>query len=284
MNRQRKLTWIEKRHIEKVAFDHPFFEMNGKVLSKKEAKAIIRSAVVRKSGVEIVAEACHKAGIPRPDSVDVPNSIFDRFKEIFAVPVIRRIGIIAIALILLVVFFAATPVGRAIAESVIQYFATLSDDGIIKISKRDDESTLISANETNKIDDGDQAERDDIEKCIFVNSFDDFTKATGKTPFVLSFPCTEIYYIDEPEIDYLKLQSTYSTPKGDIVIYQIWNVEDMMSSSLSGFSAYQGSNTIFYSIEKDYTYCVILLDDSILTAVTRESYTLDNLVEMLENH
>ena len=284
MNRQRKLTWIEKKQIEKMAFDHPYFDIPGTVLSKKEAKAIIRSAETRKSGTEIVTEACDKAGIPRPDSVDVPNSIFDRFKEIFAVPVIRRIGIIAIALILLVVFFAATPVGRAIAESVIQYFATLSDDGIIKISKRDDESTLISANETNKIDDGDQVERDDIEKCIFVNSFDDFTKATGRTPFVLSFPCTEIYYIDEPEIDYLKLQSTYSTPKGDIVIYQIWNVEDMMSSSLSGFSAYQGSNTIFYSIEKDYTYCVILLDDSILTAVARNSYTIDNLIEMLEKH
>ena len=55
MNRQRKLTWIEKKQIEKVAFDHPFFEMHGKVLSKKEAKAIIRSAEMRKSGIEIVA-------------------------------------------------------------------------------------------------------------------------------------------------------------------------------------------------------------------------------------
>jgi len=39
MNKQRKLTWIEKKQIERIAFDHPFFDMHGTVLSKKEAKA-----------------------------------------------------------------------------------------------------------------------------------------------------------------------------------------------------------------------------------------------------
>ena len=135
MNRKRKLTRIEKKQIEKMAFDHPFFDIPGSVLSKKEAEAIIRSAEARKSGVEIVSEACDKAGVPRPDFVDNHSSVFDNLKEIVAIPAIRRIGIIVIALILLVVFFTATPIGRAIAESVIQYFSTLLDDGKIIISK-----------------------------------------------------------------------------------------------------------------------------------------------------
>ena len=69
MNRQRKLTWIEKKQIEKMAFDHPYFDIPGTVLSKKEAKAIIHSAEMRKSGTEIVTEACDRAGVPRPDFV-----------------------------------------------------------------------------------------------------------------------------------------------------------------------------------------------------------------------
>ena len=278
-----RMTRLEWRYLQKIALDHPYFDTHKLPLTEKEAKAIVEASNTM-TGREFVDSIYAKLSMTRPEEKKDRFAWLHQIGEQFAVPPIRRIAITVLVVVLLTIFFAATPTGRAIAESVIQYFATLSDDGIIKISKRDDESTLISANETNKIDDGDQAERDDIEKCIFVNSFDDFTKATGRTPFVLSFPCTEIYYIDEPEIDYLKLQSTYSTPKGDIVIYQIWNVEDMMSSSLSGFSAYQGSNTIFYSIEQDYTYCVILLDDSILTAVARNSYTIDNLIEMLENH
>jgi hypothetical protein len=286
MNRQRKLTWIEKKQIEKMVFDHPFFDISGTVLSKKEAKAIIHSADARKSGVEIVAEACNKAGVPCPNSVDIHYSIIDNFKEVFAIPTLRRIGIIAVALILLVVFFTATPIGRAIAESVIQYFSTLLDDGKIIISKSDYESTLISADETSRIDDGDQDERDDIDMYIFVNSFDDFTKATGKIPFVLSLPHTEIYYIDEPEIDYLMLHSTYLTPKGEIATYQIWNAEDMSSTTLSGFTVYDADKGIYYSIEEDidYIHCKMVLNDSVLTLSSNGDYTLNELIELLTIH
>ena len=286
MNRQRNLTWIEKKQIEKIAFDHPFFDTHGTVLSKKEAKAIIHSAEMRKSGTEIVTEACDRAGVPRPDFVDNHYTVFENLKEVIAIPAIRRIGIIAIALILLIVFFTATPTGRAIAESVIQYFSTLLDDGKIIISKSDYESTLISADETSRIDDGDQDERDDIDMYIFVNSFDDFSKATGKIPFVLSLPHTEIYYIDDPEIDYLMLHSKYLTPKGEIATYQIWNAEDMSSTTLSGFTVYDADKGIYYSIEEDidYIHCKMVLNDSVLTLSSNGDYTLNELIELLTIH
>ena len=183
MNRKRKLTRIEKKQIEKMAFDHPFFDIPGSVLSKKEAEAIIRSAEARKSGVEIVSEACDKAGVPRPDFVDNHSSVFDNLKEIVAIPAIRRIGIIAIALILLVVFFAATPIGRAIAESVIKYIATLFDDGILAINQVGNESLPREVDYDGFTSDELQNPTNDTTICMYVDSFEEFSNATGKTPF-----------------------------------------------------------------------------------------------------
>ena len=169
MNRQRKLTWIEKKQIEKTAFDHPFFDVPGTVLSKKEAEAVIRSAEARKSGTEIVFEACDKANIPRPDCVDDHYSVSEGFKEVFAVPAIRRIGIIAIALILLVAFFAATPIGRAIAESVIHYIATLFEDGMVVVNRSDNEEMMMPLDKTPNLGKVEQQEPEN--GVVYVNTF-----------------------------------------------------------------------------------------------------------------
>lgn len=283
MNRQRNLTWIEKKQIEKIAFDHPFFDTHGTVLSKKEAKAIIRSTETRKSGIEIVSEACDRVGIPRPDSVDNRSSIFDNLKEIFSIPVARRIGIIAIALILLVVFFTATPAGRAIAESVIQYFTTLLDDGRVIISRNDHEQTsVLIDNEPTIAYDGEQDESDDLENYVFLNTFDDFTKATGKTPTVLPLPCKNIYYENDETLDLLQLFVTYESSEGTIAVLQIWNADELIASTTTGFAVYDANKALYYSIEDDEIIIGKALEDSYLTISAKGSFTLEDLVKMLE--
>lgn len=283
MNRKRKLTWIEKKQIEKMAFDHPFFDIPGSVLSKKEAEAIIRSAEARKSGVEIVSEACDKAGVPRPDFVDNHSSVFDNLKEVFAIPVIRRIGVIAIAVILLVIFFVATPIGRVIAESVIQYIVTLFEDGRLVVNQKDNEKVLFLTENDEYLGQDEQDEGNDTENIVPIGSFEDFTMTTGKTPITLMLSPTKLYYIIEPEIDYLALYSIYDTFDGKITACQIWDAESMVSSTLAGYLVYDADESIYYSIEEDGSiYCTRVMTDSVFTVTSKGNYTLDNLIEMIK--
>ena len=280
MNRKRKLTWIEKKQIEKMAFDHPFFDIPGSVLSKKEAEAIIRSAEARKSGVEIVSEACDKAGVPRPDFVDNHYTVFENLKEVIAIPAIRRIGIIAIALILLVVFFTATPTGRAIAESVIHYIVTLFNDGRMTVNRSDSEAKLIPIYQVP--DSGEEEIQEQENRDIYVNSFEEFTTATGVQPMVLSLPYTELYYYHDIYTDYLKLNALYETSKGTVETFQIWNTEPMISVTSSEFAIYDADPSIYYSVEGDGTVTVMkFMEDSIVGIVTKGSFTVNDLIGLL---
>jgi len=281
MNRQRNLTWIEKKQIEKIAFDHPFFDTHGTVLSKKEAEAIIRSAEARKSGVEIVSEACDKAGVPRPDFVDNHSSVFDNLKEIVAIPAIRRIGIIVIALILLVVFFAATPIGRAIAESVIQYIATLFEDGRVVVNQTDNKTEMIL------LDTAPDSERKDLHEQenseVYVNSFEEFTTAMVVQPMVLPFPHTELKYHYDELNDYLQLNALYETPKGTIITFQIWNTPDLEATTSTGFTVYDADPSIYYSFEDNGSINVMkLYEDSVLGIIVEDGYTLDEIISFLK--
>lgn len=288
MNRQRKLTWLERKQIEKVAFDHPFFDVPGTILSRKEAKEIIRSAENRKTGTQIVTEAYAKLGVPYSASIDKRPSLLDNLKEIFSVPAIRRLGIIAIAIILLVVFFAATPIGRSIAESVIKYFVTLFDDGRLVMNQNGNETQLVLMDNENEIggseqeETGDGEQQDILTAFIYINSFEEFTKATGKTPYVLPLSFTELYYEYDEIIDYLVLYSMYETPDGKIAACQIWDIEDAFSTTLTGYEPVDGDKTIFYSIEEDgYIYCKKILEDSFFTISSKGNFSLDYLINML---
>ena len=280
MNRQRNLTWIEKKQIEKIAFDHPFFDTHGTVLSKKEAKAIIHSAEMRKSGTEIVTEACDRAGVPRPDFVDNHYTVFENLKEVIAIPAIRRIGIIAIALILLIVFFTATPTGRAIAESVIQYIATLFDDGGVVFNRSDNETTMVP------LDTAPDSEGDKIleqeNSDVFVNTFEDFTTAMGVRPTVLPFPHTALKYYYDEFADYLRLRAVYDTSKGTIITSQYWNVPDMLATASTGFMPYDGDPSVYYSVEENGWITVMkLYEGSILGVYAEDSYTVDEIISFL---
>ena len=282
MNGYRKLTGPERKQIERTALDHPFFDVPGTVLSRKEAKAIVCAAADRKTGTEIVKEACIKAGVPYPASLDARPRLSETFKELFTVPAIRRIGIAVLALILIVVFFAATPIGRSVAESVIRYIGTVMDGGelIINRSDVDNPSTIVS-NDKNEVKDTIWVESEDT--AVYLDSFAAFTETTGITPFVLPLPCIELYYNYDEMIDYLALFATYETPSGIVITVQIWGVEDMGFRAETDFTVYDTDNSIYYSIggASGEIDCVKILEDSVFTLTSRGSYTLDELIGML---
>ena len=280
MNGYRKLTGPERKQIERTALDHPFFDVPGAVLSRKEAKAIVRAAADRKTGAEIVREACVKADVPCPASLGARPRLSETFRELFTVPAIRRIGIAVLALILIVVFFAATPIGRSIAESVIRYVGTLVDDRVLIINRSDSDHQLVIISEQSDPTDAEQVE---VEAAVtYVDSFAAFAEATGKTPFVLPLPCTELYYEYDSFFDILSLFATYEIPDGKIVAYQVWDAETLTATSLTGYQAYDADDSVFYSIENDgYIYCKKILEDSIFSLASKSSYTLDELIGML---
>ena len=280
MSRQRKLTWIEKKQIERTAFDHPFFDVRGRVLSRREANAIIHSAETRKSGVEVVFEACDRIGVPRPSFDDNHESVLDRFKELFSVPAFRRAGIIAVVVILLVVFFAATPVGRAVAESVIHYIATLFDNGAVMVNQSDSDERIIPVNQEPFTGESEVQANPDVE--IYINTFDEFTAITGVQPAILPYPYEELKYYYDISDGFLRLRVVYETLKGRIITYQIWNAAELVPTTSTGFMLYDADPSIYYSVEEDGTISVIkIYDDSLFGIIAEDSYTVEEILSLL---
>lgn len=277
-----KMTRLEWRYLQKIALDHPYYDTHGLPLTEQEAKAIVE-ANNKLTGREFVDSVYAKLGIPRPAEQKKRFAWLRSIGELFAVPPIRRIAIAVLIVILMAVFFAATPAGRAIAENVIRYIATLFDDGRLVVNRTDNEAMAYSvALENNDADKATNSIKNTTD-YIYVNSFDEFTTQTGKTPVMLSLPFTELYYTCDKEFDYLTFYATYETPDGEIVTYQIWNVEDLVSTTSAGYTAYSADESIYYSIEKEegIVSCKRVLEDSIFTVSSRGNYTVNDLIQML---
>lgn len=276
-----KMTRLEWRYLQRIALDHPYFDTHKLPLSEKEAKAIVE-ANIKMTGKEFVDSIYVKLGMTRPQREKKRFTWLRSIGELFTVPPIRKIAIAVLVVILMTMFFAATPTGRAIAESVIQYIATLFEDGRIVVNEGANENKLILLEDY--IATNDYEQQDGEMKIVYVTSFDDFIKATGKTPMILPLPYMELYYEYDELVDYLELYSTYYSKEGMIITYQIWNVEDMVTSSLTGYSAYDADETIYYSIEEEtgHIYCKKLIEDSLFTVSSEGDYSLDYLLKLLK--
>lgn len=276
-----KMTRLEWRYLQKIALDHPYFDTHELPLTEKEADAIVK-ANIRMTGKEFVDSIYAQLGMTRPSEVKKPFAWLRSIGEQFTIPPIRKIVITALAILLLIVFFAATPMGQAIAESVIQYIATLFEDGELVIKQSDKDASLVYIENIDEFNDYEQ--QDNQSEIVYANSFDDFIEATGKEPFKLSLKCTELYFEYDETIDYLALYATYEMPDEKIVTYQIWDVEDLASSTLSGFTMYNTDESIYYSIEKEGRIIIKkVFDDSILEINAKgSSYTLDDLIRMVK--
>jgi hypothetical protein len=115
-----KMTKAEWNYLRKIALDHPFYDTHKLPLTEAEAGAIV-AANNTLTGKEFVDSVCGKLGIARPAEEKIRFAWLRGIGEQLAVPPIRRIAIAVLAMILLVVFFAATPVGRTLADEAIHF-------------------------------------------------------------------------------------------------------------------------------------------------------------------
>lgn len=274
-----KMTRLEWRYLQRIALDHPYFDTHKLPLTEQEAKAIVE-ANIKMTGKEFVDSIYAKLGMARPEEKKERFAWLRNIGELFTVPPIRKIAIAVLVVVLMTVFFAATPTGRAIAESVIQYIATLFEDGRLVVKQSENRSVVTFIDNGDKTGDGEQ--NDGESSILYVQSVDEFTRAMKRTPVILPLPYTELYYIFESDIDYLEFHSIYNTMDGTIVTYQIWDVEDWAGSSSTGFTAFDTDQSLYYSIEDDGSIIVVkVFEDSIFSALAKSGYTLDDLVKLL---
>lgn len=275
-----KMTRLEWRYLQKIALDHPYFDTHELPLTEKEAEAIVK-ANIRMTGKEFVDSIYTQLGMTRPSEEKKPFAWLRSIGEQFTIPPIRKIVITALAILLLIMFFAATPMGQAIAESVIQYIVTLFDDGKLVIKQKNYESTLVPLENEDEISEGEQQNIDS--GVVYIDSFDIFSNDTGKVPFVLPLPCSELYYEYDESIDYLKLQAAYKTREGSIVTSQIWGAEDLVSTTLTGFMLYDADENIYYSIEEERITINIIFEDSVFGIIARGNYSLTAIIKMMKD-
>lgn len=274
-----KMTRLEWRYLQKVALDHPYFDTHKLPLTEKEAKAIVE-ANNRMTGREFVDSIYAKLGMTRPEEKKDRFAWLHNIGELFTVPPIRKIAIAVLVVVMMTVFFAATPTGRAIAESVIQYIATLLEDGSLVVNQGDRDTTLIATEDIAVSVNNNW--QDDNNSIVYIDSFDTFAMETGINPIVLSLPLSELYYDYDGFIDYLKLQATYETQRGKIVTCQIWNAFDMASTTSAEYTVYESDSSIYYSIEDDGDIIVMkVFEDSVCMITAEGNYTLNDCISFL---
>lgn len=274
-----KMTRLEWTYLQRIALDHPYFDTHKLPLTEKEAKAIVEANNTM-TGREFVDSIYAKLGITRPQEEKKRFAWLRSIGELFTVPPIRKIAIAVLVVLLMTVFFAATPTGRAIAESVIHYIGALFDDGIVTVNRSDNEAAMIPVDD---VPESESKEKNEQESgIVYVKEFEDFIAATGVRPIVLPFPHTELFYDYDKSIDYLQLNAAYETSKGPITTFQIWNAEALSASTLTGFSIYDEESSFYYSTEDNgKIYVTLILDNSIFGIISEGSFTLDELISLL---
>ncbi len=273
-----KMTGLEWRYLQRIALDHPYYDTHKPPLSEAEARAIMEENNVM-TGREFVDSIYFKLGKTRPEEKRDRFAWLRSIGELFSVPPIRRIAIIAFVVIILTVFFTATPVGRAIADSIIRYFTRIDDDRLI-VERNDHDATWTFIHDQGEAIGGEQqvSESDYVYLC----AFDDFASVTGKTPFELPLRYKELFYEYDDVIGYLTLYAVYDVPDGKVVTYQIWGTEDLSCTTLTGFRAYDANETIFYSLEEEGEIIIYrIYEDTIFHVSSKGYYTLDELISML---
>ena len=274
-----KMTGLEWRYLQRIALDHPYFDTHKLPLTEKEAKAIVE-ANIRMTGREFVDSIYAKLGMTRPQEEKKRFAWLRNIGELFTVPPIRKIAIAVLVVLLMTVFFAATPTGRAIAESVIQYIATLFEDGRVVHNRSDNEAVL---NPVYSIpDSGEEKTLEQEDRDDYIGSFEEFAAATDKQPVILPFQYTKLYYENDEFNEYLSLHAKYETPKGIIITTQVWNAEVMITSTSTGFAVYDSDPLIYHSVEKDGTITVEMsLENSIIIVYAKGSFSEDDIISIL---
>lgn len=277
-----KMTRLEWRYLQRIALDHPYFDTHKLPLTEKEAKAIVE-ANIKMTGREFVDSVYAKLGMTRPQEEKKRFAWLHNIGELFTVPPIRRIAIAVLVVVLMTVFFTATPTGRAIAESVIHYITTLLEDGSLVVNRNDSVEIPNIVNYDGFTVEDAQEQIENATNYVYIDSFDEFTKATGRTPFILPLSYTKLYYEYDEDIDYLAIYAIYDAENGKIVTYQVWDTADLVYSSKSEFQLFDAGEPVYYSTEEEgRIHCQMNFEDSVITITMEGSFKIDDLIHILK--
>ncbi len=111
------LTAFERKRIERIALDHPYFDMHAPLLTKKELRTILAQDP-RKTGSQVVAEVKKELGIAYAPATQKKRTLAEALRDASFVPSFRRTVVLAVLSLLLVLFMTLTVPGKALAEEV----------------------------------------------------------------------------------------------------------------------------------------------------------------------
>ena len=111
------LTRFERKRIERIALDHPYFDMHAPLLTKKELRTILAQGP-HKTGPQVIAEVKKELGIEYVSATQQKRSFTDALRDASFVPSFRKMVVLGVLSLLLVLFMTLTVPGRAFAEEV----------------------------------------------------------------------------------------------------------------------------------------------------------------------
>ena len=111
------LTAFERKRIERIALDHPYFDMHAPLLTKKELRTILAQDP-RKTGSQVVAEVKKELGIAYAPATQKKRTLAEALRDASFVPSFRRTIVLGIFCLLLVLFMTFTVPGKTFAEEV----------------------------------------------------------------------------------------------------------------------------------------------------------------------
>ena len=274
------MTRLEWRYLQRIALDHPYFDTHKLPLTEKEAKAIIEANNTM-TGREFVDSIYAKLGMTRPEEKKDRFAWLHNIGELFTVPPIRKIAIAVLVVVLMTVFFAATPTGRAIAESVIQYIVTLLDHNAVVSPRDGNYSELIFIEQYDQNYTG--AVSAVASNMQETDSISLFIERTGKSPFKIEADLLSVEYDDKNGIFFV---SNYALQNGGIVsLLQAWDCDDELITSLHGSYQQYPNHSLYYAIDSDDTIsCIYVLEDSVLYIYGDNNVDMIDIVRLFDKN
>lgn len=111
------LTTFERKRIERIALDHPYFDMHAQLLTKKELRTIL-SQDPAQTGPQVIAEVRNELGIAYAPITQKKRTFAEALRDASFVPSFRRTVVLGVLSLLLVLFMTLTVPGRTFAEEV----------------------------------------------------------------------------------------------------------------------------------------------------------------------
>ena len=138
------LTAFERKRIERIALDHPYFDMHAQLLTKEELRTILAQDP-RKTGPQVISEVKKELGMDCSPDEQEKRTFAEALHDASFVPSFRRMIVLGVLSLLLVLFMTLTIPGRAFAEEVYSIIIDLIDGtlGARNISFYDNDDKII---------------------------------------------------------------------------------------------------------------------------------------------